>query len=505
MRPRSRLPLFLLLPSTAFLSPGRAAAADLLPSATRISIAGQARIYRSYGLVRDAEIYAPVGPALEAVGAQVKAGGRDVEVRAGDRTTRWRVQQVSGGESAGDRAIPAPESGEPRALRVRDDLFLPVRAAAELAGHGVVWDEGTRTLSLVPYITRVEVTDGAEGLRLQIAAGGPVRSKPLLLRQPARLVVDFSPALLRLPEGMPAAKGAVRTIRSGQFGPTTVRVVLEADRALTISGLPGGAAKEFAAALSLGPGEAARTASPAVASAPNGEEDASASATQAARPATVKPAPHRIRTVRPKRLASRGNLFHRDPKLLEELRLGGQGVLAGKVICVDAGHGGSDTGAHGLNGLLEKDACLGMALEVARALREAGAAVVLTREEDRALTLDERIDFANSQGCDLFISIHCNAMPRHNTVSGTETYYCTPQSAELAQAIHASIAGFVAERDGGVRTRRFAVIRRTTMPSVLVEVAYIDHLGDEAKLGDPAFRRGVGDAIRDGVIKYCGG
>jgi N-acetylmuramoyl-L-alanine amidase len=491
MRPRSLVPLFLLLPPTALVPLGQAAAADLLPSATRISIAGQARIYRSYGLVRDAEIYAPVGRALEALGAELKEGGREVELRAGERKARWRVEEVPGGQSAGDRAIPAPESGEPRALRIRDDLFLPMRAAAEMVGHGVVWDEGARTLNLVPYITRVAVTEGTEGLRLQVGAAGPVRANSMLLRQPARLVVDFSPALLRLPEGMPAATGAVRTIRSGQFGPTTVRVVLEAERPLTISGLPAGAASEFAASLSLGPDDAPRSLSPAVAS--------------AAAPATVKPAPRRSRTARPKRLASRGSLFRRDPKMLEELRQGGQGVLAGRVICVDAGHGGDSAGARGLKGLLEKDACLGMALELARALREAGAAVLMTREDDRTVSLDERIEFANSQGCDLFISIHCNAMPRHNTVSGTETYYCTPQSAELAQAIHASIAAFVAERDGGVRQRRFAVIRRTTMPSVLVEVAYIDHLGDEAKLGDAEFRRGVGDAIRDGVIHYFGG
>jgi N-acetylmuramoyl-L-alanine amidase len=424
-----------------------------------------------------------------------------VELRAGDRTARWRVEQVPGGQSAGDRAIPAPEGAEPRALRLRDDLFLPVRAAAELVGHGVVWDEGTRTLSLLPYVTRVEVTDGAEGLQLQVAASAPVRAKPMLLRQPARLVIDLSPALLRLPAGMPAAQGAVRAIRSGQFGPTTVRVVLEADRPLTISGLSAGPAKEYAAALSLGPG----AASAPVAAAPGAEGDSTAAPVPPTRPATAKPAPRRTRIARPKRLASRGSLLHRDPKLLEELRQGGQGVLAGKVICVDAGHGGDSGGARGLNGLLEKDACLGMALELARALREAGAAVLMTREDDRTVSLDERIEFANSQGCDLFISIHCNASLRHNTVSGTETYYCTPQSVELARAIHASIAAFVAERDGGVRQRRFAVIRRTTMPSVLVEVAYIDHLGDEAKLADPEFRRGVGDAIRDGVIKYFGG
>ena len=118
------------------------------------------------------------------------------------------------------------------------------------------------------------------------------------------------------------------------------------------------------------------------------------------------------------------------------------------------------------------------------------------------VSLDDRIDFANTRGCDLFISIHCNAMPTHNTVSGTETYYYTPQSLGLAQALHPTVVGVVRERDGGIRRRGFAVIRRTTMPSVLVEVAYIDHLGDEEKLTNPLFQRQVGEAIRAGAVRY---
>jgi N-acetylmuramoyl-L-alanine amidase len=60
-------------------------------------------------------------------------------------------------------------------------------------------------------------------------------------------------------------------------------------------------------------------------------------------------------------------------------------------------------------------------------------------------------------------------------------------------------------RDGGIRRRQFAVVRHTTMPSVLLEVGYIDHRGDEAKLNDPSIQEAFGDAIRDGVIRYFGG
>src|SRR5262249_18755614 len=151
--------------------------------------------------------------------------------------------------------------------------------------------------------------------------------------------------------------------------------------------------------------------------------------------------------------------------------------------------GGHSTGALGLRGLQEKDACLGIALELAQALQEAGATVILPRADDTYVSLDERIDFANTRGADLFISIHNNAMPVHNTVSGTEPSSAPPQSRALARAIPPRVAGAVGGRDGGIRRRGFAVIRRTTMPSVLVEVAYIDNLNDEAKLADPDFRR----------------
>jgi N-acetylmuramoyl-L-alanine amidase len=215
------------------------------------------------------------------------------------------------------------------------------------------------------------------------------------------------------------------------------------------------------------------------------------------------PAPPPIRAIvrrRDTQLAFRGGRVQRNPEDL--LRRPGLSRLQGKVICVDAGHGGHSGGAQGLRGLQEKDATLAMAMELALALQEEGATVIMPRVDDTYVSLDERIDFANTQRADLFVSIHCNAMPVHNTVNGTETYYDTPQSAELARCIHPQVARVVGERDGGIRRRGFAVIRRTVMPSVLVEVAYIDQLEDEAKLRDPEFRRRVGQAIRDGVVRF---
>lgn len=209
-----------------------------------------------------------------------------------------------------------------------------------------------------------------------------------------------------------------------------------------------------------------------------------------------------VRRGGPLALAYRGGIFRRVPD--ELLSRPGIGPLQGRRICVDAGHGGFSLGAQGLNGLKEKEACLAMCAELAGALQEVGATVIMPRVDDTYVSLEDRIDFANGQSADLFISIHCNAMPTPNTVSGTETYYFTPQSTRLAQALHPALVQTVGGRDGGIRRRGFAVIRRTIMPSVLLEVAYINHQGDEVKLGDPEFRYRVGQAVRDGVLRYFG-
>jgi N-acetylmuramoyl-L-alanine amidase len=131
--------------------------------------------------------------------------------------------------------------------------------------------------------------------------------------------------------------------------------------------------------------------------------------------------------------------------------------------------------------------------------------VIMPREDDSYVSLEDRYNFANQRNADLFISIHCNAMLKHNTMSGSETYYWSPQSLDLARAIHPKVVEAMGGRDGGIRRRAFAVIHHTVMPSILIEVGYIDNTSDEAKLGDSAFQQTFGDAVRDGVLSFFGG
>jgi N-acetylmuramoyl-L-alanine amidase len=334
-----------------------------------------------------------------------------------------------------------PVNGKPpTVLLIGRDVYLPLRACGALLGRAVAWDYGG---SLLRVGTPPAAGSGA------MAPAGPLQLRPGTATE--------APALDPVQE---------RAIRAASLAIAAALQGLTADGCLVAGAARGASAIARLAAAALPP------------------------------PPPIRAVVRRESPV----LAFRGGGAQRTPP--DGIFRASRGPLLGKTICVDAGHGGSSAGARGLNGLLEKDACLAMARELARALQEAGAAVIMSREDDAYVSLDDRIDFANTRQADLFISIHCNAMPVHNTVNGTETYYDTPQSLALARAIHPQVVGAVGERDGGVRRRGFAVIRRTTMPSVLVEVAYIDHLGDEAKLVQPEFRARVGDAIRDGVVRY---
>ena len=177
------------------------------------------------------------------------------------------------------------------------------------------------------------------------------------------------------------------------------------------------------------------------------------------------------------------------------------GNLSGRVIVVNAGHGGHDPGALGrLN--VEKNACLEMARALRRGLEARGARVVMTRDLDSFVSLDERCAIANGSGADLFISIHCNSSLHPNSGSGSQRSWRTPQSLQLAQTLHPYLAQAVGRRDAGIHNASFCVIRETTMPSVLLEVAYINNETDEKLLFRPDFRSTLAESVANGVVEY---
>jgi len=229
------------------------------------------------------------------------------------------------------------------------------------------------------------------------------------------------------------------------------------------------------------------------------------------------------------------------------LQRSGQGVGGPRrVIVVDPGHGGKDTGALGVTGTHEADIALALARRVAKQLeRRLDADVVLTREDDTFISLSERAAIANALDADLFISIHANAAPAP-TVWGIETYYLDAASdagaarvasrenavganrgpvnsivsdllvtgtnrlsKELAVGIQTQVVEGLGEvygpgqiRDLGVKAALFAVLVSTRMPSVLFEAAFLTHAEDEMRLRHPLYQQTTAEAIAEAVAVW---
>jgi N-acetylmuramoyl-L-alanine amidase len=179
--------------------------------------------------------------------------------------------------------------------------------------------------------------------------------------------------------------------------------------------------------------------------------------------------------------------------------------LAGKVIVVDAGHGGHDPGAQGVGPVPEKTVNLGVALKLVPLLEQRGARVIATRTEDGFLTLDGRADVAEDARADLFVSIHADSCPRSG-VSGATIYVARGGSAASHHAA-GSIAAAL-ESSGitcrGVRQAGFRVLVGHTRPAVLVECGYLTNPREARLLGTSAHQARLAGAIADGITDHFG-
>jgi N-acetylmuramoyl-L-alanine amidase len=172
------------------------------------------------------------------------------------------------------------------------------------------------------------------------------------------------------------------------------------------------------------------------------------------------------------------------------------------IVVVDPGHGGPDPGAIGIGGLRETNIVLPIAQQVATLLEQQGIQAVLTRTGEYDLDLPPRVAMAERMNANVFVSIHANSISLSRTdISGLETYYYS-NGQRLARTIHNSILQSIDIRDRGVRTARFYVLRKTSMPSVLVEVGFVTGREDSAKLSDPAYRSQMAQAIARGILQY---
>ena len=191
-----------------------------------------------------------------------------------------------------------------------------------------------------------------------------------------------------------------------------------------------------------------------------------------------------------------------------------------RAIFLDPGHGGSDSGAVS-NGLREKDLTLSVYNKVSSRLASLGYSVLTSRNTDKDVGLVDRADQANKSNADMFLSIHFNAGGRGASY-GIETYYykARPEyipainkakhndperlekSRKLAQKIQQSLVRKTGAYDRGVKRETFAVLRETSIPSILVELGFIDNQEEANKIKTNEYQEKLADGIVDGIVEY---
>ena len=216
------------------------------------------------------------------------------------------------------------------------------------------------------------------------------------------------------------------------------------------------------------------------------------------------------------------------------------------LVVIDPGHGGKDSGALGMSGVKEKDVVLDVARRLKKTFEAAGVHVLMTRDSDVFISLNDRTAMASRPDVDLFVSIHANAN-RTRGANGIEVYYmgaftkedrkedqrCSNEkklcglfnmrndlpdlksivlsmlyeykhalSPGLSDAISRGLQHETPRRNRGSKPERFFVLRNTLVPAVLVEVGFVTNPKESSLLKDGAYRQRLADAITKSILGY---
>ena len=168
------------------------------------------------------------------------------------------------------------------------------------------------------------------------------------------------------------------------------------------------------------------------------------------------------------------------------------------TVVIDAGHGGYDRGGVPGQRITEKDKTLDVAQRLRRILQTNGYRVVMTRDQDVFVPLGTRVAIANSYRNATFVSIHFNCSTRAGA-NGIETYYYRADSAGLAASIHRNVVAGAPTENRGIRRRGFFVLRRTAVPSVLVECGFLTNPTEGGLAQTASYRQKLAEQIARGI------
>jgi N-acetylmuramoyl-L-alanine amidase len=168
------------------------------------------------------------------------------------------------------------------------------------------------------------------------------------------------------------------------------------------------------------------------------------------------------------------------------------------TVVIDAGHGGHDRGGIPGQSVPEKDMTLDVAQRLRNVLTASGYRVVMTRDSDVFVPLGTRVAIANSYRNAIFVCIHFNSTQRRGA-AGIETYFYSRDSLPLASAVHYYVAGGAPSSNRGVRRRGYYVLRRTSIPAVLIECGFLTNPTEAAYAQTASYRQKLAEEIAAGV------
>ncbi len=409
----------------------------------------------------------------------------------------------------------------------------------------------TRTSDGRVDVRNVRQWSGKEYTRIVIDTAREVEFRRGRLTQPDRIYFDLLNT--RLSESLanqtfPVGDGFLKQIRVGQNKPDVVRVVLdfESISRYNVFSLPD-PHRLVVDILGIKPDPtpaASSSESPNDAPADTTPRPPTPAPTAAAAEVSADPQPQPVSAdLNPPRDIELP--LPAEPTSDGRFPLSRQLGLEARRVIIDPGHGGHDPGAMTRDGLREKDLVLDISRRVAKFLEaEDSYEVILTRNTDVFIPLEERTAIANSRGADLFVSIHANSS-RNRRARGLETYYLNlatspeaertaarenavstrrmtelqdllsrimnnskiAESREFAHHVHGSMVKRAVEsdshsRDLGVKTAPFYVLLGANMPSVLLEVSFLSNPDDAKLLSSGDFRHKIAQSIVDGIKSY---
>ncbi len=438
------------------------------------------RDYPVYLQVDGAKVYPDVPPVIikertliparavfESMGAAVAwdEAARLVEVSLGTSNVKLTIDSATAIVNGASVTMEVP------AMIINDRTLIPVRFVAESLSCGVGWDDQTRTVILTSpasnektAVTSIDFKEKSDYYRITIEGEGVLgRYKSFAYEKPERFGIDIKNAHLEMESNVKNIKSdMVSGIRYSQFETDTVRVVVDLKEKVT--------------------GKISYSS----------DKD-------------------KIYIDFDKKQADKY-------EELGDVTADGLDVIdwraTAKLVVIDPGHGGKDTGARairdGVEILNEKDLNLDIALRLNEMLKAAGVSTYILRETDATITLYERPALANAANGDLYVSVHNNSSSENPNARGIEVFY-NSKTSESDYGIYSKRLAEVAYeeliREIGIPGRRlknepaYAVLNRTQMPAIIIEGAFLSNTEDLKVMMTDEFRHKYALAAARAIIQ----